>query len=559
MTPTYSLRHYQLEAVNALWGHLFKDNSALCVLPTGAGKTRIMTALVDKTISSPKELVVAVLMGRVDLVSQTEKVFREFLNPNLVGVWCGSLGRKEINKVIVTSIQSADVTKLPVPNLIIIDEVHRLNQESGSYSRFIKHTMKENPKAKLVGFTATPFRESGLIYGENKTFKEIVYRKTMVEMISLGFLVPPVLKGSENEFDVSKLRVQAGEYRQDDVDALVRDRELCELQVKDALKRMIGRQTVAWACANIEHCNMVADVIMNYGETVTTVHSKLNKYNREKNLGAFLGGQVNHVSFVSILSEGFDYPPIDCIVLMRPTRSPALYVQTVGRGLRPSRAKPNCLVLDYGQVIKTLGPLDNPRIHRTGRNTLEDAIDDIKECPKCHTYIKCGVPECTECSYEWPKKPIEPPPDKLDRKAYFGGILSKDIEPEVYKSSKAHISLYTSKKGNECIKITYLPSDLVSTYSIWGLSEYFSVKHQFAMDNYRSRLRDLHAEPTLPWVAIGPFEVTKKHDGQYERILTVKHLNPPVDDTSFDFGFNTIEQQLDWTKLKQSEEEEDVL
>lgn len=537
------LRDYQLEGIEAIWQELLKENTSLVVLPTGTGKTELFMALVKRAIEAKPNLKTVVAMGRIDLVAQTERRFRKMFTPQQVGVWCRSLGRKEFTRQItIASIHSAkDAASFGPIDLIIVDEVHRFDQDNGAYLTFVERAMNLNGRLKIVGFTATPFRANGEIFGEGKMFKRVTYRKGVKEMIALGFLAPPKMKGAKNAFDVSALRVRAGEFMQEDISALVSNEALVQAQVDDALSRMEDRVCVAWATANIEHCNMVADHLMNKGELATTVHSKLDKVTRQSNLSGFTDGIIRHMVFVTILSEGFDHPPIDCIVLMRPTRSPVLYVQTVGRGLRISPDKTDCLVLDYGQVIRTLGPIDEPRIRKKGEEKGEAVM---KECPECLEMVAGGCRFCPDCDFEFPPPPK--PAEKLDRRPDNADILSKKTAaPETIKCGPAEISMHVSKAGNECVKIVYGQNSNLIYRQQSGVAEFFVTNSPWAMERLERRLHDLDADiPEIPFEGSvhvpGTFELVKTQDGKYDRILSVKRISeaPPEDELSFNFGAN---------------------
>lgn len=513
------------------------------VVVHNSGKTEIIIGFIQKAIAAKPNIKITMLMGRITLVAQTARRFQNVFGLK-VGIYCGSLNRKESSsQIVIASIHSVDVNKFPENNLIIVDEVHNFDQKNGVYLDFWERQLSFNPKTKLLGFTATPFRASGPIYGEKEIFKRIAYRKTIKELIAMGYLCEPKLKGSAHAFDVSNLRVRAGEYCQEDVDDLVQNKNLIEEQVTDALSRMPDRQCVVWACANIAHCNMVADELMRrFPLSVTTVHSKLKKDERGRNLVAFMNGSIKHMVFVSILSEGFDHPPIDCVVLMRPTRSPVLYVQTVGRGLRLAPGKQDCLVLDYGQVIKTMGPLDEPNVK--GVNRGSDGEAPVKECPTCNTFVFAGVRECPECGHNFPE-PAKPQ-EKLDKKAASDApILSQ--KQLIQKITVTHIfaEMYESKAGNQCVKIVYSNYDARSVWgSRFGPAEFFSIKSPWAMEKLDKRLDEIKLDlPEVPFdgeiCKKGKFEVSKFDDGKFDRILGVKILEEIADDpTSFNFGAN---------------------
>lgn len=531
-------RPYQLECVDSLWNEIIESPAALGVLPTGAGKSFIFSLLLKRSLEVKTDVRCIVLMGRIDLVAQTERAVARVIDRRLIGIYCGSMKRKELSyPVTIASIQSIAEVQMPRADLLIVDEVHNLDQSDGRYIRFIERAKEENHKLKIVGFSATPFRSDGEIFGPNLLFKKVTFRRTLQEMIALGFLVPPVLKASRNEFDISQLRVRAGEYRSEDVDALVKDSDRCKEQVLDALARLNGRLTVAWATANIEHCNLVANKLMALGERVTTVHSKLDRTTRDGNLQSFMTGQVRHMVFVTILSEGWDHPPTDAIILMRPTKSPVLYVQTVGRGLRPYPGKADCLVLDYGQVVRTLGPLDDPNVRgKTDAQSKEVEFkkenSGLKCCPACLTFSPMRTAECPECHYQWP--PPEKTEAKLDKKASESAkILSEKAAPVTEVLGPIEISMYEAKSGNLCVKIHY--KDAKTIASFWGgVSEFFVTTSAWAMDRLERRLADLQIQlPQVPFEGVvavdGFFEVIKTQDGKYDRVLSVKRVEKPND------------------------------
>lgn len=547
------LRQYQLECIEAVWTELFQEPTALTVLPTGAGKTFVLANLMKKAIEAKADIRIAMVMGRIELVRQTERALSSVIPLRDIGVYCGSLGRRELQRrVTVASIQSIADIKMENLNLLVIDEVHNFDQSRGAYLRFVERAREETARLKVVGVTATAFRATGMIYGPGQLFKRVCYRKTIQEMIALGFLAKPKLKSSAAEFDTSRLRTRAGEYMQEDVDELVSNERTCQEQVSDALSRLQGRTTVAWATANIAHCNMVADTLMAKGERVTTVHSKLSTLGRQQNLASWMTGQTRHMVFVTVLSEGFDHPPIDAVCLMRPTRSPVLYVQTVGRGLRTWPGKEDCLILDYGQVVKTLGPIDDPLVSdkdsKSKRklckkcqepnpigNDFCDACGfpfppyGLKCCPQCLSFVPGGAEVCEDCAYAFP--PLPEPREivkKLDKKAQEHKILSERQAPERVTLGPAWLSMHTAKSGNECVRITYRDLDLMNNWG--GLSEFFVVTSPWAMERLERRLGELGAQlPGVPFedtiTVQGTFEIVKTKEGKYDRVLSVKRIS----------------------------------
>lgn len=559
---TVSLRPYQTEALDALWSSLFGEDNTLCVLPTGAGKTRVLAALILRARAVKPDIRIAVLMGRVDLVAQTERAFREFMPASTIGVLCGSFDRRETDRLLtLVSIQSVKAKEAYRYDLIIVDEVHRMDQDEGGYIRFIESCRQQNFKLKVVGVTATPFRASGLIYGRDQLFGRICYRKTIPQMIEMGFLSPPRLVAGVEQHNVSGLRLRGGEYVQEDVDALVADKERCREQVREALKLLGGRQCVVWACANIEHCNLVADTLMALGEPCTTVHSKLKRETRADNLSGWMGGFPRHMSFVSVLSEGFDHPPIDAVVLMRPMRSPVLYIQTVGRGLRLSEDKKDCLVLDFGQVVATIGPLDDPSIAKNGGQRERDGqLKLVNEpvqrmCDKCRTFVPPRALVCSGCGADLPALPT--PVSRIDQRPGTGSLLSSDRpapKPETAMYGPVRIGLHQAKSGNTCVRVVYEDQNIVTRWGYGGVSEFFVTTNAWAMERLERRLDNLgvslpplHLIPDEGIEVPGQFEVTTLQDGKYERVqrvLRVSHETAGKAESSIGFGDETELEEL---------------
>jgi DNA repair protein RadD len=499
--------------VKEMWAGLFKSSSVLSVLPTGSGKTECMIALIQKSIEKKPDLKVMVLVQKVNLLEQTEKRFKKVFKS--VGVYCGSLSRKELGESItVSTIQSVHDVKTDL-NMIIIDEVHNLDQESGRYVSFFN--LNNHEKMKLVGFTATPFRADGYIFGEDKLFKQITYKKEMRDLIADGYLVPPTMKAGFSQFQVQNLSIRGGEYAQDELDKMASDLATVTKQVEDALTRMIGRRSAVWACVSINHAEMVGQVLRSMGEHVSVVHSKSD--NRKGLIGFYQDEVTRHLVFVSIFSEGFDDPKTDCVVLMRPTRSPVLYVQTVGRALRPLDGKENALILDYGQVIAELGPIDDVKIGKKRRKG-EAITVEMKFCPNCHEYTKMASQYCPVCSHQF----FERDPLKNLSLTAASGIALKEKSLEEIEISKVTLSIHHSKNGNICLRVNYHTTSFLDL----PISEYFVWDNEWAYKRMVTRLGTLGIrvvalinDQVKEKVGRFPQSITIERD----KYITIKKLN----------------------------------
>ena len=478
------LRDYQESAVNVIWNKLLTQDTALCAASTGGGKTEIFIEFIRRAIENKPDVKFCVLVQKITLAEQTIRRFKEVFKS--VSVYSASISRDLSAQIIIATIQSISNIKIDGLNCIIIDEVHNADFEEGRYSNFIR--INNHAKLKLVGFTATPFKSTGYIYGEDKIFKSLDFNITLPELISRGYLVTPRMKRVDHQFDVDGLRVRAGEFVQEDVSKLTGDQSKIESQIDDALSRVGDRSSIVWACASIKHCEDVCRIINSRGHAALALHSDMTKELREISQRRFESGKIKHLVFVSIISEGYDHPPIDCIVLMRPIRSPVLYIQTVGRGLRPSENKYDCLVLDYGKVVETLGPIDKPLVSSRGRSRASP--NPMKFCPACLEYVAIQTTTCPVCNHEFKRK--EDPTKSLTRRPGEFNILSGGAPKEITMGvSSVQLGRHVSKNGNECLKIDYISDGLVPSV----VSEFFIFNGvEWAYKKMQKRLLELDVE-----------------------------------------------------------------
>jgi DNA repair protein RadD len=512
------LRDYQKQALDAIWTKINLGPTALCVLPTGSGKSVIFEALIQKSISLKPDIKILVLFNKTDLLMQIKNRIAALIGEDLVTVYSGTFksydNTKSVTCGMIQSLKMEDINY----NLIIVDECHNLNEKSGKYINFLKAQQAQNPKTKVVGFTATPYRNSGYLYGKDKFFDRPCFQKTMRFMIEEGHLVPPIAKRPDHLMDLSDLKIVAGEYSQGSLDKMVKKENesgVLVSRIDDALARMKDRKKIVWFCTNIAHCESVHELLLEKNEKSSILHSNLEKDEREENKTFFEDQGGRHLVFVSIVSEGYDFPAIDCVVLMRPTRSPNLMVQTCGRGLRPYKDKEDCLILDYGKVIQTIGPLDDPVIQVKGQGKKKGEVSKTKVCPECQTILHVKEEKCSVCFYNFVKEP------ELDQKAKENiDFFRKQIK--TLKIAEVKIRKHISKAGNSCIAIRYTPGLFTMFESI---EEYFVFESQHGYVRFQQRAIELgiplagtiDEQVTKKPVRI-PQEVEYEFEGKYPKI-----------------------------------------
>ena len=485
MMSRFELRDYQEQALKAIWSGIVSGQKALCVMATGSGKSIVIAGLVRKAIEAKSDIKVLILFNKVTLLEQLAERFKNLLGAESVGIYCSTSGEWDLTKQItVGSIHSIKKDKLNF-NLIIIDECHNLDESKGKYIDFINHQLGENPKTKVVGFTATPFRFNGYIYGEGKFWPNPCYERGIDYFIDKGMLVTPVAKQPDHLIDVSKLRISKGEYLQKDVDDQTLNESFARSQVNDALMRAVGKQKIVWFCSSIKHAELIKTTLLAASEKAVCIHSNLDWDCRDKELLEFTNGDARHLTFVSIVSEGFDYPPIDCVVLMRPTRSPVLMVQTCGRGLRPFKDKKDCLILDYANVISTLGPLDKPVVNTNKRGRGQQKPTQ-KVCPQCRAYIPLRVSICPHCGYQYPR--LDAAKIDLTANSEINLLGQKTIIHKELRNTT--MSFFRSEAGNDCVKISYYPAGFLEN----PINEYFNFNSEFGYKRFQIRAIEMGIE-----------------------------------------------------------------
>lgn len=446
------LRNYQKECVSIIERALFEKPNVLVWAPTAAGKTHIFIHLITKWLTPDRRFVI--LVNRNELVTQTVNKLSKLSDK--VTAYSAGYGQKDKSgQIIVASIQS--VSKQTIENVagIIIDETHNFASASGRYAQFIE----AHGKAKVIGFTATPWSANKPIWGDGKFYDRIDYQITLKELIEKGYIVRPNFKCTPHQIDTSGMKIRLGEYAQEDVNRVTLDPVKVSKQVVDAIPRLVGRNKVLWVCASIEHAMLVYKYLNKIGEKAQTIHSKLPKPFAEYNKEQFEKKDARHMVSVMMATEGYDYPAIDAVSFMRPTKSANLFTQVVGRALRLYPGKEDALILDYGRVLENCGPLGSPNcIRYDSKKDNESVKYDTWVCKNCLTANELTDSQCLDCGYE--KEVIHRDVTKntttvAASRPSFDIVIGRD-NVGVFDVEHVHVSGYISRKGNKSIKLRWV-------------------------------------------------------------------------------------------------------
>lgn len=424
------LRPYQTSALDALWAYLRSaDGNPALVLPTGAGKSPLMGAIARQAVEAWQGRV-GILAHVQELVSQNADKLRAIWPEADVGVYAAGLKRRDrFNRILVMQIQSVAkrATALGHFDLLLVDEAHRVPLKGdGQYLQFIADCRRINPSLRVVGLTATPYRLQGAavpVCGADNVLTEIAYEARIPDLIREGYLSRLVSRGGELP-NLQGVHTRGGDFVESALAERMDDAGLIARTCDDLCARAADRWAWIVFCVNVAHAEHVRDALAARGIAAGLVHSGTTKADREHQIADFQRGHLRAMVNVNVLSEGFDAPHIDCVAMLRPTKSPGLYYQQVGRGLRLAPGKSDCLVLDYAGNVLEHGPVDEIRVRRAPR---EGAIAEVqtarvKECPKCAALLFIGLRACPECGHAFTsaepahaERPVDAPVLSTDR------------------------------------------------------------------------------------------------------------------------------------------------
>lgn len=392
MNAPFKLRPYQQEAVDATLNHFRKsDESAVIVLPTGAGKSLVIAELAHLARRR-----ILVLTHVKELVEQNHAKYESYGLEG--GIFSAGLKRKENrHQVTFASVQSvaANLDQFRDEySLVIIDECHRVSgEETSQYQRIIELLRQQNESLKVLGLTATPYRLAmgwiyryhyrGFVRGgdeqQDKPFQHCIYELPLSYMINRGYLTKPELvNAAVAQYDFSALpRDRFGEYAERDVNELLgRHKRVTRAIIEQVVELAAERQGVMIFAATVDHAREITGYLPQHETALVTGATDLRE--RASLIQRFKQRQLKYLVNVSVLTTGFDAPHVDFIAILRPTQSVSLYQQIVGRGLRLDEGKQDCLVIDYaGNHVN----LHHPEVGEPKPNPDSEPVQVF--CPGC--------------------------------------------------------------------------------------------------------------------------------------------------------------------------------
>lgn len=430
------LRSYQEKTINSLIYLLKKGNEKILLeLPTGAGKTVIATHFIKKCLEWNKKVVFCV--NREELVIQTYKHFFNLLETKISVLKAGADYKGLFNSsfaVQIISLQTYYSRKPEIDcDILIIDEVHQ-----GYNSLMMNLLIESLSPCKIIGMSATPISEKGYLLDG---FDNYINSVSVSELVEQNYLSKPITYTPDYcLLDLEKISISNNDYNNFEVDSIVIDLDKVKNIIKAWKELAKDKKTLIFG-NSIAHCELLYSEFKKAfpDEKIIMIHSKTpDLYKKRKEVS-----KHNIIINCGILTTGFDDPDIECILLARPTKILRLWLQMIGRGLRKTKNKKECIIIDCGNTVRQHGLPEDYREYISKPKKENELL--YKECPECGTIVSINASQCTYCEYLFNESSLTS--SKKSKKELEKLIIAKSIQQECLESLRAYVIERGYRKG----------------------------------------------------------------------------------------------------------------
>lgn len=499
------LRYYQQDAIQSIYDYYDKpsvptighnggppiepERNPIVAMPTGTGKSLVIGGFAFDVLNRWPGQRLLMATHVKELIRQNANKVLDMWPGAPLGIYSAGLKQKESQQPLIYGGVGSMVNNPLLfgwRDLMLVDECHLINHKAETqYQLLIRGLRSINPKMKVIGFSATPYR-MGLGYLTNgNVFTDFCYDITGLEafnkLIAEGWLSMLIPLPTEVGMSHQGLHTAPnGDYVQHEVEA--RAMAITREAVNDMLRFKTTRHSWLVFASGLDHVYQIRDLLRERGVSVTVVHAGNAKYpmtdaERDKNIEDFQAGKYQAIINFGVLTTGFDHPAIDLIAMLRMTKSVPLWVQMLGRGTRPFSGdilfppKRNCLVLDYARNTLRLGCINDPVIPAKKGEGKGEA--PVKVCEHCGTYNHISNRFCVGCGEEFIFQ------TKITGHASSEALIktNKDAPEPIYNRYPVRTAFYS----RYTVKSTGMDV-LRATYQVEGLSlplhEYVAIEAQ---------------------------------------------------------------------------------
>lgn len=393
------LRPYQQALADGIRAQFRRHRSVLAVAPTGSGKTVLFSYITHGAVAKGNS--VMILAHRIELIDQISGTLKDF------GVRHGFIAagypRARLPvQVASTATLARRLDGVPAPSLIIIDEAHHATAKN-TIGKILAHFHK----SRVLGVTATPCRLSG--EGLEECFSAMVLGPSIQELVDMGALSPARVFAPPS-VNLDSISVRGGDYAQDQL-AREMDKPKITGDAVDHYKKHCPDAPAVAFCVSVDHARHVAAQFTQSGIPSSHIDGGMDRELRRIVIQEFKDGKVKVLTSCDLISEGFDCPGIVAGILLRPTASLGLYMQQVGRCLRPYAGKREAIILDHAGNTGRHGlPTEAREWSLAGREQSQrrakaEPSISVRICPSCFAAERPGRTHCGQCNAPYPVNP----------------------------------------------------------------------------------------------------------------------------------------------------------
>lgn len=490
------LRGYQQAAIDALFEYYqTKTGNALVAIPTGGGKSLILAGFISQALAQWPSERFLVLSHSKEILSQNAAKIAALCPGVSVGVYSAGLGKKELGQQItIAGIQSVHkiAHRLGDISMVFLDEAHLCGKDNGTmYRQLFADLLKYCPHARIVGMSATPWRlDSGpLIKGDNRIFTDIAYQISIKELIAQGYLAPLTTKPTATRIKTDGVGKRGGEFIAGELERAANQDQLTQAALDEVEAACADRRAWLVFCVGVDHARDVCAALVARGHKAAAITGETAHGERDAMIAAFKRGELRALVSVGVLTTGFDAPNADALICLRPTMSPGLWVQIVGRVSRLSPGKSDGLVLDFTGNTRTHGPVDMIEVDGDGNLVTSPAVicagcfkefprklgicphcglSRVKPCKACGAPMELGTYECADCGH------VQLPPErtiKHETKASDASILSGAGGTVVEQVREWRIRRHKKEGRPDSLAVSYY-ANLLTEYREWVCPEH---------------------------------------------------------------------------------------
>ena len=459
-----TLRPYQLEIHDAAIDFLCeKTGNGIICSPGGTGKTLTMNAIIRTLVTQWPGSRIMSLVHDATVIDQNVNSMLRYWDKAPLGVYSAGLKQRDtLQPILYAGIQSVAkrFAEFGFVNLLIVDECDMVSpKDNALYQKFLTGLRLVNPKLRVIGLTATPFRLGIGHLTEMDMWDEVIIDFTQGEkfmwFVENGFLSPLVNKKAAKEIDITNISMRMGDFDEKEMQAAADTDELNKAVVDEMVRYGSDRNHWLLFAAGIQHGTKLTKLLNARGVPSIMLTGADSRDERDAAESAFRRGEYRCLVTFGLYGRGYDFPKLDLIGVARATQSTAWWLQAIKRGTRVAEGKRDCVVLDFASNTRRLGPVNFPIIpapRRKGGGMAGDA--PVKICGVCQSYVPIQTRICPDCQTEFVIKPT------IQKFATSDEIMVKVKEtslPQIedFRVLGIKYQACTSKKQTYYMRVTY--------------------------------------------------------------------------------------------------------